>query len=162
MVSWGRLKIQPERGIFSLKVEETVCNGLLSLVVSQNKKPRTGTSLVIQWLRLHLPMQGMWVGSLVRELRSHMPWGQNLNIEQKPYCKTLVKTLSSPHPKKKNLKKKKGSMGHKDQKISLIKCHVTYVHKWSSTSYLHLGISICKCNGESQITSIGLPRLEVL
>jgi len=32
-----------------------------------------GTSLAVQWLRLHLPMQGVWVQSLVRELRSHMP-----------------------------------------------------------------------------------------
>ena len=35
-----------------------------------------GTSLVVQWLRLHLPMQGVWVQSLVAELRSHMPPGQ--------------------------------------------------------------------------------------
>ena len=35
-----------------------------------------GTSLAVQWLRLHLPMQGVQVGSLVGELRSHMPWGQ--------------------------------------------------------------------------------------
>ena len=34
------------------------------------------TSLVVQWLRIHLPMQGMWVQSLVRELRSHMPRGK--------------------------------------------------------------------------------------
>ena len=27
-----------------------------------------GTPLVIQWLRLHTPMQGAWVQSLVREL----------------------------------------------------------------------------------------------
>ena len=32
-----------------------------------------GTSLVIQWLRLCLPMQRLWVQSLVGELRSHMP-----------------------------------------------------------------------------------------
>ena len=32
-----------------------------------------GTSLVVQWLRVHLPMHGMWVWSLVRELRSHTP-----------------------------------------------------------------------------------------
>ena len=34
-----------------------------------------GTSLVAQWLRIHLPMQGTWVGALVREDltgRSHM------------------------------------------------------------------------------------------
>ena len=34
-----------------------------------------GTSLVIQWLRPPFPMQGMWVGSLVGELRSHMSQG---------------------------------------------------------------------------------------
>ena len=31
------------------------------------------TSLAVQWLRLCLPMQGVWVRSLVMELRSHMP-----------------------------------------------------------------------------------------
>ena len=30
-----------------------------------------GTSLVVQWLRIHLPMHGTWVQSLVRKLRSH-------------------------------------------------------------------------------------------
>ena len=38
-------------------------------------KIRTGTSLVVQWLRIHLPMQGTQVWSLVWELRSHMPQG---------------------------------------------------------------------------------------
>ena len=33
------------------------------------------TSLVVQWLRIRLPMQGMRVQSLVGELRSHMSWG---------------------------------------------------------------------------------------
>ena len=33
-----------------------------------------GTSLVVQWLRLcFLPLQGAWIQSLVRELRSPMP-----------------------------------------------------------------------------------------
>jgi len=40
----------------------------------QNKK--RGTSLVIQWLRLHLSMQGVQVWSLVEGLRLHMPHGQ--------------------------------------------------------------------------------------
>ena len=35
-----------------------------------------GTSLVIQWLRLHLPMQEVWVQPLVGELGSHIPHGQ--------------------------------------------------------------------------------------
>ena len=29
---------------------------------------RIGTSLVVQWLRIRLPMQGTWVRSLVREI----------------------------------------------------------------------------------------------
>ena len=33
----------------------------------------TGTSLVVQWLRIHLAVQGTRVQSLVGELRSHMP-----------------------------------------------------------------------------------------
>ena len=39
------------------------------------KIPFTGTSLVVQWLRIPITMQGTWVRSLVRELRSHMLWG---------------------------------------------------------------------------------------
>ena len=35
-----------------------------------------GTSLVIQWLRLGLPKQEVWVWSLVGELRYHMPPSQ--------------------------------------------------------------------------------------
>ena len=34
-----------------------------------------GTSLVVQWLRIHFAMQGMWVWSLVGELRFHILWG---------------------------------------------------------------------------------------
>ena len=30
---------------------------------------------MVQWLRIHLPMQGMWIQSLVGKLRSHMPQG---------------------------------------------------------------------------------------
>ena len=32
-----------------------------------------GSSLVLQWLRIHLAMQGTWVASLVGELRCHKP-----------------------------------------------------------------------------------------
>ena len=30
-------------------------------------------NLVVQWLRIHLPMQGTWVQSLTGKLRSHVP-----------------------------------------------------------------------------------------
>ena len=33
-----------------------------------------GTSLMVQWLRICLAMQGTWVESLEGELRSYMPW----------------------------------------------------------------------------------------
>jgi len=33
--------------------------------------------LPFQWLRFHLLMQGVWVQSLIKELRSHMPPGKN-------------------------------------------------------------------------------------
>ena len=41
----------------------------------QFKLGALGTSLVVQWLRICLPMQGTRVRSLVWELRSHMQWG---------------------------------------------------------------------------------------
>ena len=34
---------------------------------------KLGTSLVVQWLRIRLPMQRTWLWPLVKELRSHMP-----------------------------------------------------------------------------------------
>ena len=39
------------------------------------KKHLLGTSLAVLWLSIYLSKQGTWVQSLVRELRSHMPWG---------------------------------------------------------------------------------------
>ena len=47
-------------------------------------KKMFGTSLVAQWLRCHLPVQGVRAQFLVRELRSLMPWDQKTkNIKQK-------------------------------------------------------------------------------
>ena len=37
-------------------------------------RENVGTSLVVQWLRILSAMKGMWVWSLVGELRSHMAW----------------------------------------------------------------------------------------
>ena len=66
-----------------------------------------GTSLAVQWLRLRLPMQGVQVQSLVRELRSHIPRGKKnpKNIKQKQYCNKLNKHLKNG-PHQKNLKEK--------------------------------------------------------
>ena len=52
-------------------VEENVTQ--LSVEIETNLR---GISLVAQWLRLCLPLQGVWVWSLVRQLGSRMPHGQ--------------------------------------------------------------------------------------
>ena len=41
-----------------------------------------GTSLVVQWLRISLPVQGTRVRSLVGELRSHLPRGNYVRAPQ--------------------------------------------------------------------------------
>ena len=46
----------------------------------QKWKWHGGTSLGVQRLRLCLPMQGAQVRSLVREWRSHLPWGGGKKI----------------------------------------------------------------------------------
>ena len=58
-----------------------------SLKFKESNKKMQGTSLVIQWLRLFLPMQREWVQSLVGELRTHKCCGQkNEYVIQKQYC----------------------------------------------------------------------------
>ena len=39
----------------------------------RDKDKRPGKSLVVQWLRTYLLMEGMWARSLSKELRSHVP-----------------------------------------------------------------------------------------
>ena len=76
-------------------------------LLKKKKKDYSVTSLVVQWLRLRLPRQRMWVRSLVREISSHMPRRQkNQNIKQKQYCNKFNKDFKNgPHQKKKSLKK---------------------------------------------------------
>ena len=54
----GHLSQQPDIPILTIKIE-----GM-------------GTSLAVQWLRLHLPTQVVWVQSMLGELRPQMPHGQ--------------------------------------------------------------------------------------
>ena len=62
-----------------------------------------GTSLVVQWLGLCLPLQTVQIQSLVRKLRSHMPRGQKNNIKQKQCCNNKFNKdfKYDPHIKKK-------------------------------------------------------------
>ena len=59
---------------------------------NEKEKEVGDSSLVGRWLRLVLSTQGVWVQTLVRELRSHMPHDQkNQNIKQKQYCNKFYK-----------------------------------------------------------------------
>ena len=42
-----------------------------ALKIQVTKEHTQGTSLAVRWLRIRLPVQGTWVQSLVRTLRSH-------------------------------------------------------------------------------------------
>ena len=66
----------------------------LNILTSYFKFLVRGTSLVVQWLRIHLPMQGTWVQSLVKRLRSHMPWGGKARMLQRRAHRT------QPRPRK--------------------------------------------------------------
>ena len=45
-------------------------------------KAVSGASLVVQWLRIYLPVPGTWVQSLVRELRSYIPQGSQARVPE--------------------------------------------------------------------------------
>ena len=75
------------------------------------KTNATGTSLEVQWLRLHFSVQGVHVRSLIRQLRSHLPGGQNNQNggkKKKQYCNEFNKDFKKMvHIKKKKKKTKK-------------------------------------------------------
>lgn len=58
--------------------------------------------LVVQCFKTCLPMQGMWIQSLVRSLRSHMPCSQNQVSKQKQYHKKFNKGFKMVSPKSRN------------------------------------------------------------
>ena len=47
--------------------------GQIQLKQLSTHSENDGDFLAVQWIRIHLPMQGMWVQSLDGELRSHTP-----------------------------------------------------------------------------------------
>ena len=52
-------------------LNEIILSWVISHFAHSKIFPYRGTSLVVQWLRIHLSKQGTWVWSLVREVRSH-------------------------------------------------------------------------------------------
>ena len=65
-----------------------------------------GTSLVVQWLRLNLPMRAIQVQSLAKIPHALCPINQN--IKEKQYCNKFNKDFKNdPHQKPNLFKKKK-------------------------------------------------------
>ena len=62
---------------------------------------------MVQWFRLCLPTQGVWIQFLVGELRSHMLAAKTPNIKNRSSIVTnSIKTLKMVHIKKTILKKR--------------------------------------------------------
>ena len=78
-------------------------------------KNLSGTSLVVQWLRLLLSMQGYRLDPWSEELRSHMPLSQRTKT-WKQYCNKYNKGFKNGP-----LKKKKKAL--KEKKV-LRSCHI--------------------------------------
>ena len=72
--------------------------------MSKSQSYIIGTSLMVQWLRLSLPMQGVQIPSLVWELRSRAAKMQN--VKQNNIVTNSIKTLKMVHIKKKKSLKK--------------------------------------------------------
>ena len=92
---------------FSMALAHSTCSGNIGGSNYFLKKVLVGTSLVVQWLRVRLPTQGMKVPSLVGEPRSHMPQNQkNKNMKNRSsIVADSIKTLQMAHIIKKSLKK---------------------------------------------------------
>ena len=86
------------------------------------KTHNKGTSLVVWWLRLCLPVQKVRAGFLVRQLRSHMPSRpKKPEYKQlKQYCNKLNEDFKMSHIKKKS------------SKIRSMDTQVPYNIKWHS------------------------------
>ena len=65
-----------------------------------------GRLYCVSHLRLHLPVQGVWVWSLVGDLGSHMPHSsKNQNIKQKQYYNKFSKEFKNDSHQKISFKK---------------------------------------------------------
>ena len=61
---WGHIFL-----VCLLGREPLACSSWYNMLTGQ-------TSLAVQWIRLCLPVQGLWVRALVRKLGSHRQWSQ--------------------------------------------------------------------------------------
>ena len=96
---------------------------LLSLCLSMCVK-EDGTSLEVQWLRLHLPVQVGGASSIPGQgvKIPHALGPKHQNIKQKRYCNTFNKDFQNgPHQKKKILNKIKRKTGGRNVQMCVSK-----------------------------------------
>ena len=67
------LEVEPEDGTELQKIGKTWMDE--ELLMDEQRKQFLGISLVVQWLRIRLPMQGTQLQFPVQELRSYILWG---------------------------------------------------------------------------------------
>ena len=106
-----------------------------------------GTSLVVQWLRICLPMETMQVRPLVRELSSHMPCGKP-HLPRILSLRVAMKIPNAPRPETAK-KKKKNQTG-------FLLCVPLYLQGWaSSLTFGHIPSSAFDGRDEWMVPSMG-------
>ena len=116
-------------------------------------KGTLGTSLAVQWLRLCLPMQGVWVWSLVRELGSHTQWGV-ANKFKKTNKQPNIKTKTLPHEWAFLLSGNSASSAHKSSANEIS----TMINLWPLRGDLHKPFKAEFPEGQGQDLVLTLPR----
>ena len=77
-------------------------------IIKELNKRELETSLPVQWLRFHLPMQGVQAQSLVEELRPHIPRCQKAKTQNRSIVVTnSINTLKMVHIKTKSVRKER-------------------------------------------------------
>ena len=76
------------------------------------KNIHKGAFLPVPWLRFRLPMQGVCMQSLIRELRSHKPQGQKAKHKAEAILSQIQKRLEESSASKKKKKKERKTSSH--------------------------------------------------
>ena len=106
------------------------------ILVQENSR---GTSLMVQWLRLHLPMLGVRVLSLTGDLRSHMDWAQKNKIQNRG---NIVNKFNKDYKYGPHQKKKKW----KQQRIWFLYTHSCQaVSSFQCFSFFFIHSSVARC-----------------
>ena len=117
------------------------------------------TSLVVELLGICLPMQAMWVLSLVRRLKSHMPAAKKPKHKNRGNIVTKIQqTLKMVHIKK----KKKGNVG--TQEITSVRTYLLALDEKPRLTFffflIYLFLTVldhCCCAGFSLVEAHRLP-----